>query len=131
MPLKMRYKVWLENEEGKPVIGMGRLKILTAVRITGSISKAARSLNLPFRNVWGKIKDAERRCGFRIVETTPTGSRLTAEGEALEAMFANLQKSCERSARSKFKKVFSDDGWIPASGESERGAPVGKDGLPE
>jgi molybdate transport system regulatory protein len=108
MSIKLRYKVWLENEAGKPIIGEGRLRILTAVRVTGSISKAARKLNLPFRNVWGKIKDAELQSGLRIVETTAHGSKLTSEGEKLLAQFAELQRSCRRSADAKFKKVFVD-----------------------
>jgi len=108
MAIKLRYKVWLENESGKPIIGEGRLRILTAVRITGSISKAARKLNLPFRNVWAKIKDAERQLGFKIVETTSSGSTLTTDGEKLLAQFAELQRSCTRSAHAKFKKVFPD-----------------------
>jgi len=108
MPLKLRCKVWLENEDGKPVIGEGRLRILIAVRLTGSISKAARKLNLPFRNVWAKIRDAEKQCGFRIVETTKTGSKLTIEGERLLSRFAEIERSCARSAQTKFNKVFPD-----------------------
>lgn len=108
MSIKLRYKVWLENEAGKPVIGEGRFRILTAIRLTGSMSKAARRLKLPFRNVWAKVKDAERQCGFKIVETTRTGSILTTEGEKLLSRFAELQRSCRRSADAKFKKVFTD-----------------------
>ena len=74
-PLRVRYKVWLENEDGKPVIGEGRLKILLAVRRTGSISKAAKVLKQPFRGVWAKIKAAEQECGFPLVETTRSGSQ--------------------------------------------------------
>lgn len=113
MRVKLRCKVWLENEFGKPVIGEGRLRILTAVRLTGSISKAARKLNLPFRNVWAKIKDAEQQFGCRLVETTNVGSSLTMEGEELLVRFAELQRSCERSARAKFKKVFSSGDCNP------------------
>jgi molybdate transport system regulatory protein len=107
MALKLRCKVWLEGEGGTPVIGEGRLRILTAIRRTGSISKAARMLNVPYRKAWGKIKDAERELGCKIVEATRTGTKLTAKGEDLVARFAMLHKSCQRSARSKFKKVFS------------------------
>jgi molybdate transport system regulatory protein len=115
MSLKLRCKVWLENEAGKPIIGEGRLRIFTAVRLTGSISKAARKLNLPFRNVWAKIKDAERQSGLKIIERTRTGSRITEDGEELLSRFAELQRSCERSAHAKFKRVFFDHGRQPGS----------------
>lgn len=108
MTLQLRYKVWLENEAGQPIIGEGRLRILNAIRRTGSISKAARQLHMPFRNVWGKVRDAERQYGFKILESSACGSQLTARGEALLAQFAELHRSCMRSARSKFKKVFKD-----------------------
>lgn len=106
---RLRCKIWLENEDGKAVIGEGRLRILQAVRRTGSISKAAKALNQPFRNVWAKIKDAERQCGFRLLETTRSGSKLTAEGELLMLKFAELARSCTRSAHDKFRRVFADE----------------------
>lgn len=106
---RLRCKIWLENEDGKTVIGEGRLRILQAVRRTGSISKAAKALNQPFRNVWAKIKDAERQCGFKLLETTRSGSKVTAEGELLMLKFADLARSCARSANDKFRRVFSDE----------------------
>jgi molybdate transport system regulatory protein len=109
MPYKLRCKIWLENERGDPVIGEGRFRILSTLRMTGSISKAARKLNQPFRKVWAKIKDAEAQAGFKIVRTTNRGSKLTAEGEELLALFGKLQSGCHRSARAKFRKVFSED----------------------
>ena len=54
MPLKLRCKVWIENEVGQPIIGEGRMRILSTVRLTGSISKAARKLNLPYPGRVGK-----------------------------------------------------------------------------
>ena len=110
MKLRLRSKVWLESEAGKTVIGEGRLKILLAIRRTGSISKAARSLGMQYRNVWAKIKDAERQCGFTIVETTKRGSSLTAEGEHLVRTYYELNRGCQRSAKAKFRKLFPNDG---------------------
>lgn len=106
MNLCLRYKVWLENESGKPIVGEGRLKIFHEIRRTGSILKAAKALGLPYRNVWAKVKDAERQCGFKIVETNNHGSTLTHEGLQLLNKYDCLQKSCSRSAREKFKKLF-------------------------
>ena len=107
--LRVRCKIWLENDDGKPIIGEGRLQILQAVRRTGSISKAAALLNQPFRNVWGKIKDAEERCGFKLLEKTRTGSKLTPEGERLVHKYADLARSCARSANDKFRRLFTED----------------------
>jgi molybdate transport system regulatory protein len=126
--MKLRYKVWLENDEGKTVIGEGRLRILNAVRLKGSMSKAARHLDLPFRNLWAKIRDSEKQAGFKMVETTNLGSRLTPEGEHLISLFTELTKSCSRSAKSKFRKVFLQDQCLESELEKAahtRGEPIG------
>jgi molybdate transport system regulatory protein len=107
--LKVRFKIWLENEDGMPVIGEGRYRILQAVRRTGSISKASKSLKQPFRNVWAKIKDAERQCGFKLVDTTRSGSKLTLEGEQLMFKYAELARSCCRAAHDKFRRLFGEE----------------------
>jgi molybdate transport system regulatory protein len=131
MPIKLRCKVWIENDNGRPIIGEGRLRILSALRVTGSMSKAARKLNLPFRNVWAKIKDAEKQAGFKMVETSKTGSRLTAEAEELLSLFAQLRSSCQRSATTKFRQIFSDGSWSPHSGSSRIGFKRGPDSQSE
>ena len=107
MTYRLRCKVWLENEAGMPIMGRGRLRIFHAIRQTGSILKAARLLGQPYRNVWGKIKDAERQCGFKIVETSRNGSRLTPEGARLINTYDELQRSCKRWTQAKFRKLFS------------------------
>ena len=61
MGLRVKSKIWLENENGELVIGTGRLRILEAILEVGSINKASKKLGQPFRTVWGKIKTAEER----------------------------------------------------------------------
>jgi|GEM_PF-5786566 len=95
------------------------------------MSKAARKLNLPFRNVWAKIKDAEKQAGFKMVETSKTGSRLTAEAEELLSLFAQLRSSCQRSAKTKFRQIFSNGSWNPLSPSSRLGFKRGPDSQSE
>ena len=73
MALQVRSKIWIENDQGKLVIGTGRLRILEAIKESGSMNKAAQMLNQPFRAVWGKIKATEERCGFALVERSTGG----------------------------------------------------------
>ncbi|MFH0825659.1 MAG: LysR family transcriptional regulator [Pseudomonadota bacterium] len=109
MNLKVKSKVWLENEVGMTVIGEGRFQILKAVRETGSISKAATKIGQPFRRVWARLKDAEAQCGFRLVERSAGGSKLTAEAEELLKKYAELHRTCNRYANGKFRKIFRED----------------------
>jgi molybdate transport system regulatory protein len=104
--LRVRSKIWIENDKGKLVIGTGRLRILEAIREVGSINKAARTLKQPFRAVWGKIKATEERCGFSIVETASGGSRITQKGLELLETYARLRKRCEEFADAQFEELF-------------------------
>jgi len=109
MGLKVRSKIWIENEKGELVIGTGRLRILEAIIEVGSINKAAQKLKQPFRAVWGKIRATETRCGFKLVETTNEGSKLTREGLELLWAYTRLRNRCERYADQQFKELFGGE----------------------
>ena len=106
MVLRVRTDVVLEGKDGTPLLDPERFRILKYVRATGSISKAAKRMRIPFRGVWSKLKALENECGFKILMRSPTGSRLTEECEGLYCRYEELSKSCERSAKSKFRKIF-------------------------
>lgn len=119
MALRVRSKIWIENEDGKLVIGTGRLRILQAIREVGSMNKAAQKLNQPFRAVWGKIRATEERCGFAIVERTSGGSRLTEKGLELLETYIRLRSSCERFADFQFNELFEARHSDPEPTEAE------------
>jgi len=109
MAFRVRSKIWIENEHGKLIIGTGRLRILEAIVESGSINKAAQMLKQPFRAVWGKIKATEERCGFKILETTSAGSRLTKDGLELLSAYIRLRRACEDFADGKFRDLFDEE----------------------
>jgi molybdate transport system regulatory protein len=113
--LKIRSKVWIENDCGRPVIGQGRLEILRAIRETGSINKAAKRVGKPFRWVWSRIKDLEENLGFQILVSGPKGTTLTREGENLLRQYASLHRVCRRYVNDRFREFFHD----PPSGPPE------------
>ena len=113
MALRVRSKIWIENDEGKLVIGTGRLKILEAIQEVGSINKAAGKLKQPFRAVWGKIRATEERCGFKLVERTSEGSRLTKEGQELLFTYIRLRNRCEKFADHQFRELFRREYDLP------------------
>ncbi len=108
MEFRVRSRVWIENDEGQLVIGTGRVRILEAIRETGSMNKAAQKLGQPFRAVWGKIKATEERCGFTVVETGSSGSRLTDKGLQLLATYEELRDRCTAYTDSQFAELFAD-----------------------
>ena len=84
-----------------------------AIRRTGSISAAARELKQPYRNVWAKLRETEKQCGFKLVKNGHTGSTLTEDGEKLLLDYMRLFRTCSRSAKSKFHQLFPSDNDIP------------------
>ncbi len=108
MPFRPKSKIWIENEEGKLIIGTGRVRILEAILEAGSMNKAAHNLRQPFRAVWGKIKATEERCGFKLVETTNAGSRLTKEGMQLLSAYRRFHDRCEAFVNEQFRVFFPE-----------------------
>jgi len=120
MALRVRSKIWVENDKGKLVIGTGRVRILEAILEVGSMNKAARKLKQPFRAVWGKIKATEERCGFKLVERTSEGSRLTPEGLELLWTYTRLRNRCEKFADSQFGELFQTErSGVKATGKDK------------
>jgi molybdate transport system regulatory protein len=121
MGFRVRSKIWIENEEGKLVIGTGRLRILKAIEESGSMNKAAQMVKQPFRAVWGKIRATEERCGFTLVERTSGGSRLTEEGRRLLETYLLLRGRCEAFADEEFRGLFKIPPAEENSTEEEKG----------
>jgi molybdate transport system regulatory protein len=111
-------KVWLEDDEGRLLLGDGRLKILAAIQSTGSLSAAARELNMSYRAAWGKIRATEKRMGIRLVEgvaggpshggatLTPAGRKLL---EAFESFHERAVQAVERLSRQKLLALLDPD----------------------
>ncbi len=106
MILKARTTVRLENERGQTVIDQEIYQILKAIYLVGSMSKAAERVRKQFRRVWELVKEAENIYGKSLVETGPKGSHLTDEGYQLVRKYEELEKTCRRSANTKFRKIF-------------------------
>ena len=90
--LLIKSKVWIEDEKGSMVFGLGRLKILNAIEEHGSILAASKSLNMSYRAAWGKIKATEDRLGKPLLTrqvggASGGGSELTAFAKALVKKF--------------------------------------------
>ena len=100
--VKVHFKLWVE-EKGRVLFGEGRLKLLSAIKDTGSLAGAARELEMSYRAAWGRLKASEERLGFDLVERSEKGRRavrLTKKAERLLDKFADLQESGDQFAAS-------------------------------
>jgi molybdate transport system regulatory protein len=83
----VRSKVWLEKD-GKLFMGWGRATLLERIDQLGSISAAARSMHLAYRNAWLWVEAMNCLAPSPLVEKSTGGSRggyarLTEEGRRI------------------------------------------------
>ena len=83
----VRSKVWLEKD-GKLFMGWGRATLLERIDQLGSISAAAKSMKLAYRNAWLWVEAMNRLAPTPLVEKATGGShggyaRLTEAGRKI------------------------------------------------
>ncbi|MBN2074534.1 MAG: LysR family transcriptional regulator [Dehalococcoidales bacterium] len=83
----MRSKVWIEKD-GKLLMGWGRATLLERIDKLGSISAAAKSMNLTYRNAWLWVEAMNSLTSEPLVEKSTGGAgggyaRLTEAGRKI------------------------------------------------
>jgi molybdate transport system regulatory protein len=101
--IQLRSKVWLEVD-GKLFMGWGRAQLLERIDELGSISAAARSMKLAYRNAWLWVEAMNRLAPRPLVEKTTGGSRggharLTEEGRRIVDAYKRVRSSVREQAR--------------------------------
>jgi molybdate transport system regulatory protein len=101
----VRSKVWLEKD-GKLLMGRGRATLLERIDQLGSISAAARSMNLTYRNAWLWVQAMNSMVPEPLVEKFAGGprggrARLTGDGrrivEEYQQQRARLREALDSS----------------------------------
>ena len=109
--LFIRSKIWIEDDSGKVVFGLGRYKIFEAIQRIGSIQAASKELKMSYRAVWGRIKATEERLGKQMLirnvgGASGGGSRLTPFAKSLVEQFHRLHKNILTQSDDIFEKKF-------------------------
>jgi molybdate transport system regulatory protein len=91
MTMKLGYKLWFEVD-GKHVMGPGRAELLMAIDECGSLSAAARKLDVSYRHAYLLVQNLNDRCGRCVIESsiggkTGGGMTLTDFGKELLVKF--------------------------------------------
>lgn len=102
-----RGHIWLDGSEGT-FLGYGRVVLLERIREFGSITKAAKSMELSYRRAWVLIDSMNRQAPKPFVVTASGGrggggTLVTEEGERAIRIFwkfhADFQKFLEREEK--------------------------------
>ena len=121
----VRSKVWIEDDEGNVVFGMGRVHILNAVKTHGSLKKAAEKEGMSYRGLWGRIRATEKRLGMELLTKQVGGkkgggSKLTPEAKELIREFTALHRDVREKADQRFEEEIREDlGRVKTIAEQE------------
>ncbi|MBI5073826.1 MAG: LysR family transcriptional regulator [Nitrospirae bacterium] len=116
--VRFRGHIWLDGNEGT-FLGYGRVVLLERIRELGSITKAARSMELSYRRAWVLIDSMNRQAPKPFVVTAAGGkggggTLVTEEGEKAIKIFwkfhADFQKFLEHEEKkSGYKKKSPEE----------------------
>ncbi|MBW1744625.1 MAG: LysR family transcriptional regulator [Deltaproteobacteria bacterium] len=109
--MKIRTKVWIDDDKGNVIFGSGREHMLEAIERLGSMNKAAKELNMSYRALWGRIKCTEERLGTEVLVRKAgggkgCGSALTPAGKNFLKNYKRLKERVVKVADREFAKIF-------------------------
>jgi molybdate transport system regulatory protein len=108
--MKPKVKVWVAfSDELK--FGDGRARLLQLIDQHGSLQKAAREIEMSYRNAWGYLGELERAAGFKFVERIPgggprSGMRLTKKARRFLARYSKFRHGLDRAIARHFERAF-------------------------
>ena len=98
MQYKIKSRIWIEVDD-KMFLGEGRVKLLKAIERTGSLSKAAKSIQISYNKAW-KLIDSVNKAAKELVVIKNTGGKggggaiVTAYGKNLISSFDTVNRNC-------------------------------------
>lgn len=95
MKMVVKGRIWVETENGS-YFGSGRIKLLKKIAELGSITEAAKSMKMSYRQAWEQIDEMNKTARKPLVVRVSGGvggggSKLTDEGEKMIDYYEQLQ----------------------------------------
>lgn len=87
----LRGRVWIDGDEGT-FLGYGRIVLLERIREYGSITQAAKSMEMSYRHAWELVDSMNRQAPKPLIERLTGGkggggTKLTEEGKKAVTFF--------------------------------------------
>ncbi|MDB5373822.1 MAG: LysR family transcriptional regulator [Belnapia sp.] len=100
--LPVRVSIRLDLPSGGRV-GPGKIALLEAIAVAGSIAGAARALGMSYPRAWGLVEALDTALGVTAVKRAPGGQKgggatLTAAGQALIARYRAVEEVAQAHA---------------------------------
>ncbi len=104
-----RGRIWIDGPEGT-FIGYGRIVLLERIKEHGSITKAAKSMEMAYRRAWDLVDSMNRQSKKPFVELATGGkggggARVTDEGEKAIKRFWKFHEDFQKFLKQEEKKL--------------------------
>lgn len=98
-------------------LGPGKVRLLELIAETGSISEAARQMEMSYRRAWLLIDEVNGIFGKPVVETATGGAggggaKITPLGEAVVAAFRAIENEATELIQLKLAKLLTQRGRV-------------------
>jgi molybdate transport system regulatory protein len=105
----LRGRVWIDGHEGT-FFGYGRAVLLERIIEHGSITKAAKSMNMAYRHAWDLVDSMNHQAKEPFVELATGGkggggARVTEAGELAIKMFWRFHDDLQKFLKQEEKKL--------------------------
>jgi molybdate transport system regulatory protein len=113
--VEVKGKIWVEVE-GVKFIGPGKVQLMELIKVHGSISQAAKAMNMSYRKAWNLIDELNGTAARPVVLTqkggqSGGGAQVTDYGNELISYFKALQgryHTFMEQEKGMFYKLLSD-----------------------
>ncbi len=109
MRYKIKSRIWIELNNNV-FLGEGRVYLLMAIKDTGSLTKAAKSMGLSYKKAW-HLLDAVNKSAQKPVTINTVGGKggggvkLTDYGTSLIETFNTINRRCWRFLEIELEKI--------------------------
>ncbi|GAA4884757.1 winged helix-turn-helix domain-containing protein [Flaviramulus aquimarinus] len=98
MGYKIKSRIWIESDDNV-LLGEGRVTLLKAIDKMGSLSKAAKSLNISYKKAWQLLDSVNKSAKKPVTINTiggkgGGGAELTEYGKSLVKAFDEINRNC-------------------------------------
>lgn len=109
----LRGRVWIDGVDGT-FLGYGRVVLLERIREFGSITKAAKSMEMSYRHAWDLVASMNRQSKRPFVELATGGkggggARVTEDGERAIQLFWKFSEDFEAFLKREQQKLSADE----------------------
>ncbi|MGQ9812785.1 MAG: winged helix-turn-helix domain-containing protein [Dissulfurimicrobium sp.] len=103
-------RIWIEGGDRETFLGFGRVTLLQRIAEYGSISQAARSMDMSYKHAWDLVDSMNRSAGRLLVETSTGGkggggARLTDFGRDVIRTFWEIYDRFDEFLRQETGKI--------------------------